>query len=168
MLYWNTSLPISPDTVAGYDEATFNNQYRTYLDAARAACPTTNILATLDYANPNPAQMSNHLAKLKSMRGMMANNDVWITRGASWGQQVYTGETGSPALDYRGVVRYMEEIETPDMCGSRQTATPHSYSTSCRTATRSTGRAGRAHRRRDGARVRPDLRLGVVEDLHRF
>jgi hypothetical protein len=126
MLYWNTSMPIDPTVPpAGYTEAGFNTQYRTYLDAVRAACPTTNVLATLDYANPNPAQMSTHLAKLQSMHGSVANNDTWISRGATWGQQVYTAETGSPSLiDYRGNTRYMEEVESPDMCGSRQTASP--------------------------------------------
>jgi hypothetical protein len=130
MLYWNTSLPFAtpPDGTGfppGYDETTVNNQYRTYEAAARAACPGINILVTLDFANPNPAQTSTHLAALQTNQAAMANNDVWISRGATWGQQVYTGETGSPSLiDYRHVVRYMEEIETPDMCGARQTATP--------------------------------------------
>jgi hypothetical protein len=115
MLYWNTSLPVNQPYPAGYDEATFNNQYRTYLDGARSACATTNILSTLDFANPNPAQIGSHLAKLQSMRGAMANTDVSMS-SPSWGQQIYSGQTGS--TDYRGVVRYMEEVETPDMCGS--------------------------------------------------
>ncbi len=43
----------------------------------------------------------------------------------SWGQSVYTGATGSPsAIDYRGVVRYMEEVESPDMCGTLGSHSP--------------------------------------------
>jgi hypothetical protein len=126
MLYWNTSLAIdrySPPS--GYTEASFNDQYDTYLDAARAACPTTNVLATLDFANPFPAQMNAHLAKIQSIHGAMANTDAVLDE-ASWGQQVYSGAVGSPTvIDYRGVVRYMEEVESPDMCrGSTPYASP--------------------------------------------
>jgi hypothetical protein len=123
--YWNTSLPINAPFPAGYDEATFNNQYRTYLTAARTACPTTNLLATLDYADPNPAQMSTWLAHLQTTKGSVANTDVNLRDGMTWGQQTFTGYNGSPSvIDYRGVVRYMEEVESPDMCGSLGNHTP--------------------------------------------
>lgn len=130
MIYWNTSLPINAPLPAGYDEATFNNQYRAYLAGAHAACPTINVLATLDYANPNPAQMSTHLADMRdNTHASMANTDVIINRGgATWGQQVYAGEAGSPSvIDFRGVVRNMEEVESPEMCGGYGPFTPAQF-----------------------------------------
>jgi hypothetical protein len=117
VIYWNTSLPINAPLPPGYDEAAFNNYYRDYVAAARAACPTINVTATLDYANPHPAQMSTWLASLQSSGGAMANTDVGFS-GPSWGQSVYAGQEGSPSIiDYRGVVRNFEEVESPDMCG---------------------------------------------------
>jgi hypothetical protein len=127
VLYDNTSLPLVSPFPTGYTEAGFNTQYDAYLDGARSACASTNIQARLDYADPNPAQTSTHLAKLLSMHGVVANNDLWISYagGATNGQKVYTGAAGSPSvIDYRGVVRYFEQVESPDMCGARQQATP--------------------------------------------
>lgn len=119
LIYWNTSLALdSQNLPAGYSEATFNNLYRQYLAGQHSACPHTTGLATLDFANPFPGQMSTHLADMRdNTKASMANNDTVIS-GPSWGQQVYSGMAGSPSVtDFRGVVRYIEEVETPDMCG---------------------------------------------------
>jgi hypothetical protein len=79
-----------------------------------------------DYVDAYPSVVSTDLAHLQTMHGTMTNNDAWITYsgGATNGQNVYSGAAGSPTIDYRGVINYFEVVETPDMCGSRQTATP--------------------------------------------
>jgi hypothetical protein len=115
VLYYNTSLPFAMPYPAGYDEATFHNQYRAYLTAARTACPTTNVMATLDFADSS-AQVSTDLDRLRTMYGTMSNNDTVPTQPMSQGQALYTGAAGG--TDYRGVVRYFETVETGDMCGT--------------------------------------------------
>jgi hypothetical protein len=126
IIYYNTSLPFATDPV-GYTEAGFNTQFRTYLTAARAACPNTNVEMLLDYVGAFPALVSTNLAHLQTTHAAMTNSDTWITYtgGATHGQRGYSGADGSPSLiDYRGALRNFEAVETPDMCGSRQTATP--------------------------------------------
>ncbi len=123
-IYWNTSLPLNAPYPPGYDEATFNNKYREYLASSRAACPTINLMTVLDYANPFPAQMSSHLIAMRDTNhASMGNNDTVLPINGggdgSWGQQVYSGNAGSPTvIDFRGVVRQIDEVESPEMCGN--------------------------------------------------
>ena len=74
-------------TVAGFSESQFNDYYRQYLTAARSACPTTNILATIDYANSFPTQENVHLETLRRCTAQWRTPTIW-TSGATWGQQV--------------------------------------------------------------------------------
>jgi hypothetical protein len=115
IVYYNTSLPFQAPLPSGYDEATFNAQFRAYLTAARAACPTTNVSMTLDFASPHPAMSNTNLNHLLSIHGTMANTDTVPNTQNSWGQQVFSGQVGG--TDYRGVARFFAEVESPDMCG---------------------------------------------------
>lgn len=125
MIYWNLSLPFANPLPSGYSEATYNTRYREYLAGARAACPTVNLLALIDFGNPNPAQSSTHLIDMRdNTKASLAHNDT-IPGDPTWGQLVYAGSAGSPSIiDFRGVVRDMEEVEVPDMCGSKGTNSP--------------------------------------------
>jgi hypothetical protein len=119
--YANLSLPMAG---GDYDVGTFNSYYRQYLTSIRSVCPTTNIMALLDFTTPYPAEMSTWLTTLQAIHGTVENSDV-LPEGASWGQAVYSGMTGSPsAVDYRGVVRYVEEVESVEMCGYKGSNTP--------------------------------------------
>ncbi len=113
ILYYNTSLALAPPYPAGFDYDTFLTKTRDYLTAARAACPTTNIGSIVDFVNSHPTQTITMLNHLRTMHGTLAQNDV-IVAYMSNGQSVHSGEGGT---DYRGVTRYIEEVESPDMCG---------------------------------------------------
>jgi len=115
ILFYNTSLPFKVPYPGGLSYDAYVSQYRTYLTAARAACPTTNVTALLDFTD-NSAQMSTMVDHLRTEHGAMSNNDTVATN--SQGQAVYTGASGG--TDYRGVERYFESVESGNMCGNWQ------------------------------------------------
>jgi hypothetical protein len=123
IVYWNTSLPINyQNPPAGYSEVNFHSRFREYVAASRSACPTINLYMTHDFATPSLTTID-----LNDMRdntkASMANTDT-ITYEASWGQSAFTGDSRFGGIDYRGVLRNMEEVETPEMCGYINFQTP--------------------------------------------
>ena len=123
----------------------FNNQYRTYLDRCSNGLPDDERHGDARLCGLIPAQ-DQHGPRSACGRCMAR----WRTtircslNAMSRARRLYTGAAGR-GTDYRGVVRYFEAVETPDMCGDALgNNTPASIFDLCKTATRTSDRAGRA------------------------
>ena len=120
---------------------------------------------------PNPAQMCTHLARFRRCTARWRITTRCVS-GASWGQSVYTGATGSPSvIDYRGVVRYMEEVESPGYVPRYYGfCSPAELFDVMQNGNANSARAlAESYRHRDGDGVRRGgYRVGGMEDVHRL
>jgi hypothetical protein len=126
---WVEALQIDETAVAvadGTDDFSTSGvvtQYKRFLSAARAAWPNTGLRLAANYlgSDEQMAELIRHCAELDCMVGgpdVIPSEDIQ-------GNRVFTGESPpSGAVDYRGAIPFVAEIQSPELGGHEGTWTP--------------------------------------------